>query len=101
MTRLLVALVFCAGLQAASITAFAPGSWGASDAVLGVSGYTIEDFEDTALATGLQVQFTSPSLGGYGPASTLPFAYNPATDDCVVCGGVLNATLVWTDQGLW
>jgi len=93
MLRLLLVFLCCLAARAASITAFGPASWGVSDATLGVAGYTIEDLEDTTLATGLQIQFTSPSLGGYGPTSTLPFVFNPATDDC--CSAVLNSSLIW------
>ena len=69
--------------SAASAVAFGPGQWGSSDAVLGVSGYVIEDFEDTELASGLEVQVLPPALSGYGPTSTLPFTFTPAVDDQV------------------
>ncbi len=69
--------------SAASAVVFEPNQWGASDAVLGVSGYVIEDFEDTQLAAGLEVQVLPPSLSGYGPTGTLPFTFTPAVDDQV------------------
>jgi len=69
--------------NAASAVAFGPAQWGTSDAVLGVTGYVVEDFEDTSLATGLKVQVLPPSLSGYGPTSTLPFTFNPVVDDQV------------------
>jgi hypothetical protein len=69
--------------NAASAVAFGPAQWGTSDAVLGVTGYVVEDFEDTSLAAGLEVQVLPPSLSGYGPTSTLPFTFNPAVDDQV------------------
>ena len=76
-------------------TGFGPASWGVSDATLGVSGYTIENFEDTTLAAGLLVQVVSPSLGSYGPTATLPFTYD-ASLDCGSCGfPFFNATLMW------
>lgn len=69
--------------SAAAAVAFGPGQWGTSDAVLGVSGYVIEDFEDTQLASGLEVQVLPPSLSGYGPTDTLPFTFDPTVDDQV------------------
>ncbi|MGE0858966.1 MAG: hypothetical protein AB7P42_07675 [Gammaproteobacteria bacterium] len=67
--------------SAASAVAFGPAAWGASDAVLGVAGHVIEDFEDTQLANGLEVQVLPPSLSGYGPTATLPFTFDPGVDD--------------------
>ncbi len=96
--RALLIMAVCgasAELFAASITGFGSASWQAPDATLGVSGYTIENFEDTALASGLQIRFTSPSLGGYGPTSTLPFTFDPTTDDCGACGAAFTSTLLW------
>ncbi|MBL8069127.1 MAG: PEP-CTERM sorting domain-containing protein [Armatimonadetes bacterium] len=77
----------CAGVAALSacahagfnFTGFGPSQWGASDATLGVSGYTVEDFEDVNLVSGLQVTIASPN-GGYGPSSTIPNTFNPFTD---------------------
>lgn len=64
-----------------SITTFGPGSWGVSDATLGVAGFTIENFEDTALAAGLQVQLSGGVSGGFGPSPTLPATFTPGSDD--------------------
>lgn len=44
----------------------------AMDATLGISGYAVEDFEDTALVAGLTIEHTNPSAG---PTSTLPVVY--------------------------
>lgn len=66
---------------AASAIGFSAASWQAADSVLGVDGFVIEDFEDTSLATGLQVQVIPPTLAGYGPTSTLPFIFDPVPDD--------------------
>jgi len=85
------AVIASASTAAVGVTAFGPGQWGASDATLGVSGYAIEDFEDTALAPGLKVQVISPSQGSYGPVSTLPFTYSAAQDCC----GAFTASLMW------
>jgi hypothetical protein len=80
-----------AAAHAVSVTGFDSSQWGASDATLGVAGYVIEDFEDVDLASGLKVQVQSPSLGGYGPVSTLPFTYSAAQDCC----GAFNSALMW------
>jgi len=78
-------------VQAVGVTGFSSAQWGASDATLGVSGYVIEDFEDTALAAGLNVHVQPPSLAGYGPTATLPFTFSAAQDCC----GAFNASLMW------
>lgn len=76
-----VGCLFLAGAAHAgySFNAFNSSQWGASDAVIGVTGYTIEDFEDVNIVTGLQVGVTSVN-GNYGPTSTLPNTFNPFTD---------------------
>lgn len=77
------ALMLAAGLapaQTITATGFSAGSWGAADATLGITGYTIEDFEDTTLASGLLVGWETEA-GNVTPASTIPFTFNPATDD--------------------
>ncbi len=77
------AVVACVAVQAAaqySVTGFAPSLWQTSDAMIGVAGFTIEDFEDVAVTDGLQISVTALD-GSYGPASTLPNAFNPVTDD--------------------
>jgi len=79
------------GAQAITVTGFGSSQWGASDATLGVAGYVIENFEDIDLAPGLKVQVQSPSLGGYGPVTTLPFTYNAALDCC----GAFSSALMW------
>lgn len=78
--------------HAVTITGFNNSVWPRTDASLGVAGFVVEDFEDTALAPGLQVKVQSPSLGGYGPVSTLPFTFSPSQD---LPGGVFNSTLMW------
>ena len=44
----------------------------AMDTALGITGLTIEDFEDTVLATGLSIQHTNPNAG---PTNTLTQIY--------------------------
>src|SRR5439155_18195439 len=67
-------------LLAFSVTAFDPTVWPRTDAALGVTGYAIEDFEDSALVPGLQVE-VSDSTDNYGPTGTLPLVFDPNTDD--------------------
>lgn len=63
---------------AVTLTHIAPGSWGASDAALGLSGaVVIEDFEDVTLIPGLQVTSSGSSNGSYGPTGTLPRTFDP------------------------
>lgn len=68
------------------VTIFGPAQWGASDATLGVSGYTIEDFEDTALASGLLVSRQNGATGNFAATDTLPSTsvFNPTTDPASV-----------------
>jgi hypothetical protein len=76
-------LLLAAGLapaQTITATGFSAASWGASDATLGITGYAIEDFEDTTLVSGLLVGWETEA-GNTTPATTLPFTFNPATDD--------------------
>jgi hypothetical protein len=65
------------------VTTFGAGQWAASDATLGVAGYTIENFEDTALAAGLTISRLNGASGNFGPASVLPVGsvFDPATDN--------------------
>jgi hypothetical protein len=81
------------GHSAISITGFGPSVWPRSDASLGVSGYVIENFEDTTLSPGLTVKVQSPSLGSYGPVSTLPFIFSGSLAEDA--GGVFNSSLMW------
>jgi hypothetical protein len=62
-----------------TITAFGAGSWGASDAPVGVSGFVIENFEDSTLAPGLLVQVDA--FLDFGPSGTLPFTFDPVAND--------------------
>ncbi len=83
MKRLVFSVLLVGAIQAAfagyTFSPVSAGSWGASDATLGVSGYVIEDFEDVNLVSGLQVSVSSVN-GGYGPTSTLPNTFDPFTD---------------------
>ena len=53
--------------QAITLTTFSP--IGFSDAIAGITGFQIEDFEDTTLIPGLSVEWASPNLG---PVNILP-----------------------------
>lgn len=71
--------VACAAVSHAGYTFSSFATWGASDATLGVSGYTIENFEDVNLVSGLQVGVVSPN-GDLNPTSTLPNTFKPSDD---------------------
>ena len=73
-------------------TAFGAGQWGASDATLGITGYTIEDFESTTLVSGLQVGWATV-YGDVTPASTLPFTFDPVAQDTAFGGAFISG--VW------
>lgn len=79
----LVSFISClpaaqAGYSATRVNA----AWGASNAALGLApGAQVEDFEDTALIPGLQIQLSNSTNGSYGPTGTLPRTFNPSTDD--------------------
>lgn len=73
-------LASAASAQTVSVTGFAAGQWGAPDATLGVTGYTVETFEGTILAPGLLVGWMTPA-GDVTPAGTIPFTFNPNTED--------------------
>lgn len=76
-----VAFLAPSARAAYTTTSFGPGSWGVSDATLGLNpGSVIENFEDTTLAPGLQIQVSNSSSGSYGPTSTLPHVFDPFTD---------------------
>jgi PEP-CTERM motif len=79
-TALTTALLV-AGLGSAhayTLVHIGPGSWGASDAALGLaSGAQIEDFEDTALMSGLSITSSAANNGSYGPTNTLPRTFDP------------------------
>lgn len=74
-------LIIAAGrAHAFTISAFGPVDWKTTDVALGISGFNVEDFEDTVLVAGLQVQLTD-STNSYGPTSTLPKTFDPSSDD--------------------
>jgi hypothetical protein len=59
-----------------TLTTIPAAQWGAADSVLGVAGYVIENFEDTALIPGLQIGWNA-TAGVIAPASTLPRTFDP------------------------
>jgi hypothetical protein len=67
--------------QPPTISALAPANWQAADSEFGLQGCVrVEDFEDSALVTGLQVQL-SGGTADFGPTSNLPHAFDPVADD--------------------
>ena len=77
------ATIVCAATtstEAVSVTAIAPNGWSLSDAQLGISGFQIEDFEDTTLISPLQIQLSGGN-NDYSLTSTLPRTFSPTLDD--------------------
>lgn len=83
-----------------SISIFGANQWGASDATLGVAGYTIENFEDTTLTGGLQVARSGGTSGNFAATSLLPgtSVFNGVTDDPALYFG---QPLKAFSQGAW
>lgn len=73
----------CGAHAAFTFTTFSAAQWGADDATLGISGYTIEDFEDASLASGLAVSRLNGAAGNFGPSTVLPAdaVFDPLTDN--------------------
>lgn len=78
-------VLWAASLAVAPVSAFAGFNfnystvWQETDANLGIDGYTIEDFEDTALVAGLEVSLVSPN-GNLAQTNTLPNTFKPSDD---------------------
>jgi len=68
---LISSLLIQSNANAFTITAYSP--IGFSDELAGISGFTIEDFEDTTLIPGLSVEWSGPQAG---PFTTLPRVIN-------------------------
>lgn len=66
-----------------SVPAFGASQWGASDATLGISGYTIENFEDATLVSGLTVSRLNGASGNFNQLSVLPAnsVFDPLSDN--------------------
>ncbi len=92
----------CATQAAFVVTVFGANQWGASDVTLGVAGYTIENFEDTALATGLQVSRLNGAAGNFGPISVLPAnaVFDPTTDNDTDVGNPAQSIQAFR-RGVW
>jgi len=76
-----------------TIKTFDPSVWPRSDAEIGVEGYVIEDFEDTELVEGLQVELSDSTTDNFGPTNKLPRAFNPDFHD--TGGGRVFVPGVW------
>lgn len=98
-TSILPALALVCALPAGAAlttTTFDGSVWPRTDAAIGVTGFVIESFEDLTLAPGLRIGLVSSPL-----SSTLPAAFNPATDDSagnVFLGGVWDGSNVLLNQ---
>lgn len=70
--------------MAFSVTAFTRSELAAmTNAELGISGYAIESFEDAALLSGLEIEYSDAitAAANIGPTNILPATFNPAVDD--------------------
>lgn len=76
------AVASCAtgALAQVSVVAVPPSRWAATDAALGFTGGTLENFEDTTLAPGLSILWVAPA-GNIGPVTALPAIFNTSTGD--------------------
>lgn len=63
------------------IKTFDPSEWPRPDKEIGVEGFVIEDFEDTKLVDGLQIELSDSTQDNFGPADTLPNVFNPDIHD--------------------
>lgn len=75
-----VALVRVPAQVVIQVHSFPAAQWGVSDTTLGVAGYVVEDFEDVNLVAGLLIGWNT-AAGNVSPANTIPFTFNPVTDD--------------------
>lgn len=66
---LLSTLIGSSNANALTIKSFSPEDF--SDEVAGISGFTIEDFEDTTLIPGLSVEWTNPQIGPFTTLSSV------------------------------
>ncbi|GEM_PF-1458498 len=84
------------------VTTFGASQWGASDSTLGVAGYTIEDFENTALAAGLTISRLNGANGNFAPTSVLPVGsvFDPSTDNDTNVGDPSQSLQVLR-RGVW
>ena len=76
----LVPFFFAASASAFTFNAFSAAQWQVDDGILGIAGFTIEDFEDTTLVPGLQIELSDTVSDDYGPTGTLPLLFNPVTN---------------------
>lgn len=79
-----------------NVVSFDRTQWGVPDTTLGVSGYTIEDFEDVNLVSGFQVSVASTN-GNLVQTSTLPNTFKPS-DDIFGNAFTLGGGGVWDGQ---
>lgn len=84
--------------QGFTVLSFDGSIWPRSDSDLGITGFIIEDFEDTNLAPGLQIQLSDSTLN-FGPTNTLPLIFDPVADD--PNAAILFASGVWDGSGIF
>ena len=85
MVRLTFAALLFASVSEAAIivTFFAPSSYNSNTATmnttLGITGYTIEDFEDTTLLSGLSIRHSGGQFAVPVTWTSLPATFDPST----------------------
>lgn len=86
---------------AVTVTYFGAAQWGASDATLGVAGYTIEDFENANLVGGLKIALSGSVSGNFAATSVLPATsvFDPSTDPALFSGQPIKAFSLGTWDG--
>lgn len=78
---IIVTLLCFTSANAYNIVGFDANNWQASDATIGVTGYSIEDFENTTLISGLSYQIEptqNPQLSSL--QTSLPATIDPSND---------------------
>lgn len=92
----------CSAQAGFSVSAFGPSQWGASDATLGISGYTIENFEDTTLVHGLTVSRLNGASGNFNQLSVLPAnsVFDPLSDNDTNVANPSNSLQAFR-RGVW
>lgn len=92
----------CGAHAAYTFTTFGAAQWGASDTTLGVDGYTLEDFEDTVLASGLAVSRLNGAAGNFGPSTLLPASavFDPLSDNDTDVANPANSIQAFR-RGVW
>lgn len=107
--------LIASGGAAYAATSFSAAAWGASDGMLGIEGFDIEDFEDATLVNRLSVEWLDAAGNVTSPVTTVPNVFHPVTDDpfgdafdtgvwdgtAELINGANNVTTTYVDQSHW